>query len=249
MRRSLSTTAQALRKADFFFDAVSPYAYLAFERLHADAHKNIRDRIDLRFRPLVLGAVLQHHGSLGPAEVAPKRSHTYRQVSYIADKLVKVPIHFPARHPFNSLHLQRLAVACSDDPEVGPPASAVKKILHFVWGSGDGLLGDDSDRLKRLVDELKPKRDPNSQEVKDELRNITSDATAKGIFGVPTLSIESGAAGVGPYNFWGLDCLEQGMVKDCLDGDPFFTSEKGGWHIEKKVTLGPVRTAAAGAKK
>lgn len=236
-------------KANFYFDPVSPYAYLAFERLHAAAHKvDVRDKIDIQYRPVVLGAMLQHFGQLGPAEVPPKRDHTYRQVSYVAQK-VDVPINFPAVHPFNSLALLRLAVASgsSENPAFsGPSEEAVRKILRFVWRSGDGLLADDASRLKQLGEALKPSRDPNSQAVKDELRAFTSEACKNGIFGVPTLSIENDTDPSKPaYNFWGLDCLEQGMVRDCLAGHPFFTAENGGWNAATTVKLGVVRNAAA----
>lgn len=248
MRRSLSLSFSAAAAAagkkvsgSFYYDAVSPYAYLAFERLHSDAHKGVLDKAEVSFKPVVLGALLQHFGQLGPAEVAGKRQHTYRQASFVAERVVKVPMSFPALHPFNSLALQRLAVACSTDAATGPSPAVVRKILRFVWrDSKEHERADDGDRLKRLIDELKPSRDPNSAAVKDELRAFTTEACEKGIFGVPTLSFDNGAA-----NFWGLDCLEQGMVSSYLaNNDPFFTFPQGGWHVPSRISLGIVRSSA-----
>lgn len=67
-----------LHTLDFWYDPISPYAYLAFERLpQALAGLSVR----VRHRPLLFAALLKAHGQLGPAEIAGKRDWTYRQVT------------------------------------------------------------------------------------------------------------------------------------------------------------------------
>ena len=66
------------------------------------------------YRPVLFAALLKHHGQLGPAEIAPKRDWTYRQVLWLAHTL-GVELQLPARHPFNPLALLRLALNPADD--------------------------------------------------------------------------------------------------------------------------------------
>ena len=67
-----------------------------------------------RYRPVLFAGLLKHHGQLGPAEIAPKRDWTYRQVLWLAHAH-GIPLQMPAAHPFNPLALLRLALACGQD--------------------------------------------------------------------------------------------------------------------------------------
>lgn len=199
-----------MKTLDFWFDAVSPYAYLAFERL-PQVLEGCSYRV--RYRPLVFGALLSHWGQLGPAEIGPKREWTLRQVHWLAREH-GIPLQMPAQHPFNSLALQRLALACAD-VEALPGRRVVEALLHHVWREG----GDPNDpaRLQALTDALRPARDPRSEAVKAELRAHTDAARDAGVFGVPTLACEGRL-------FWGLDALP--MLRAFLLGDAWFDE---GW--------------------
>ena len=52
-----------MKTITFYLDFVSPYAWLAFERL-PDALEGLSYSVD--YRPVLLGALLQRHGNLGP---------------------------------------------------------------------------------------------------------------------------------------------------------------------------------------
>ena len=111
---------------DWYFDLVSPFAYLALagvERLAA--------RRPVRLRPVVFGAMLQQWGGLGPAEVPPKRRHTYRLCQFLADR-AGVPFCFPPTHPFRSLDALR-GLSTRDEPD---PA-AVRAAFEHIWARGD----------------------------------------------------------------------------------------------------------------
>ncbi len=56
-------------------DFISPYAYLAFERL-PEALKGLSWQVE--YRPVLFAGLLKHHGQLGPAEIPGKRAWTYR---------------------------------------------------------------------------------------------------------------------------------------------------------------------------
>jgi 2-hydroxychromene-2-carboxylate isomerase len=100
--------AGTMRELTFYFDVVSPYAWLAFQKL-PEALRGISYSVN--YKPLLLAGLLKHHGQLGPAEIAGKREWTYRQVLWLAREQ-GVELQLPAQHPFNPLPLLRLAVAC-----------------------------------------------------------------------------------------------------------------------------------------
>jgi 2-hydroxychromene-2-carboxylate isomerase len=111
----------------FYLDFISPYAYLAFEELPKQL-MGISHRVE--YRPILFGAVLNHHGHMGPAEIPGKREWTYRQVVWQA-KQMGVKLDMPLAHPFNPLSLLRLAVACSDDG--APNRYVCETIFRHVW--------------------------------------------------------------------------------------------------------------------
>jgi DSBA-like thioredoxin domain len=100
-----------MKHITFYLDFISPYAYLAFERLPI-ALQGLSYQVT--YKPVLFAALLNHHGQLGPAEIAPKRTWTYRQMLWLAREH-GVPMQAPASHPFNPLALLRLAVACGKD--------------------------------------------------------------------------------------------------------------------------------------
>jgi 2-hydroxychromene-2-carboxylate isomerase len=192
----------------FTFDVVSPYAYLAFERL-PQVLKGVSHEVS--YQPVLLAGLLQHWGQKGPAEIAPKRDWTYRQVMWLAHQL-GVPFQMPAQHPFNPLALLRLGLACSP-AGLTPNRWVCEQLLHHVWRGG-GADAADASRVAALAQRLAPQRDPAAAEVKDELKAATADAAARGLFGVPTVEVDDRL-------FWGLDGLE--MLVAYLSGDPWFS--------------------------
>lgn len=171
------------------FDVVSPFAYLALPGVEALARRH-----PVRFNPVVFGAVLAHWGGLGPAEIGPKRVHTYRLCQFLAGR-AGLPMRFPPRHPFRSLAAQRLATALGADP------AAVRAVFDFVRAEGrdPGEPAELAALCARLGvadhDSLVEARD-----AKAGLRAATDAAIAAGVFGVPTLQI-------GAELFWGTDAL------------------------------------------
>ena len=116
----------------------------------------------------------------------------------------------PTQHPFNPLALLRLALACA--PTGGTPSRRSCELLfEHVWRGGHDA--NDAQRLDALRRSLRLQRDPAGDEVKTELRQATSAAAARGIFGVPTIEVDGRL-------FWGLDALP--MVAACLRGEPWF---------------------------
>lgn len=195
-----------MHEIDFYFDPISPYAWLAFAQL-PESLEGLS--YSVRYRPILFAGLLQHWGQKGPAEIEPKRAWTFRQVHWLADRH-GIPIDTPAAHPFNPIALLRLLLACA--PAGGlPNRLQCETVLRHVWQGG--AAADDPARLQALHQALAPVRDPQGDEVKRELREATQAALAAGLFGVPSL-VSGGRV------FWGFDALP--MLADALRGAPWF---------------------------
>ena len=210
----------AIKHITFYFDVVSPYAWLAFERL-PDALEGLS--YSVAYRPVLLGALLQQQGNPGPAGILPKRDWTYRHVTWLGQHL-GVPLAMPAQHPFNALPLLRQALACSADGNVNRFVAGT--LLRHVWQGGHDALTPE--RLAALATALAPqlKQGQDSAVPKALLRANTDAAAAHGVFGVPAFEVDGKL-------FWGLDSLP--MLRAYLAGDAWFDT---GWDTAASVAQG-----------
>ncbi|MEY2618954.1 MAG: hypothetical protein RL522_1956 [Pseudomonadota bacterium] len=222
-----------MKRITCYLDVISPYAYLAFEHL-PQALQGLSYEVD--YVPVLFAGMLQHHGQLGPAEIAPKREWTYRQVLWAA-RQHGIPMDLPAAHPFNPLGLLRLALACpSDEAQPGARAGRVNRhvcetVFRHVWRGGADAA--DAARLQALAETLQPAHDPASASVKAQLKANTAEAIACGAFGVPTFRVDDTL-------FWGFDALA--MLRAWLEGDAWFQS--GDWEAPKRLPVGISRPGA-----
>jgi 2-hydroxychromene-2-carboxylate isomerase len=207
-----------MKHITFYLDFISPYAYLAFEKL---PEALMGHSYSVTYKPILFAALLKHHGQLGPAEIAPKRDWTYRQVLWLAHTL-GLDMQLPASHPFNPLGLLRLAVACN--PQGQPNRYVCETVFRHAWRGGAEVA--DPVRLQALTEQLAPQRAGNSEEVKAQLKAHTDEAIAKGVFGVPTFEVDGKL-------FWGHDALP--MLQAYLAGDPWFD---GPWQQVASVAQG-----------
>jgi 2-hydroxychromene-2-carboxylate isomerase len=180
----------------FHFDFLSPYAYLAWTRIHDLAARHGQSVEPV---PVVFGALLAAHGTLGPAEVPARRRYLMRDVLRIAHQF-DVPLAPPPAHPFNPLLALRVSSLVL---EAEQKRLLIDRLFTRTWVDGRGIdtreaveeaitsCGFDA---KTLLDEAE------SDATKARLRAQTDTAIAAGIFGVPTMM-------VGDEMFWGCDAL------------------------------------------
>lgn len=180
--------ASALAALRWYFDVVSPFAYLQWQKLRPLLREH-----DIALVPVAFGAVLAAHGHKGPAEIAGKREFTYRHVLWQARRAA-VTLRFPPAHPFNPLAALRLCVAAGDTP------AAVDAVFDWIWTQG--RAGDSVEALAPVIAALGVDIGAiGSDATKAALRANTESALLAGVFGVPTLSI-------GSELFWGNDAHE-----------------------------------------
>jgi 2-hydroxychromene-2-carboxylate isomerase len=185
-----------MRIIDWYFDFVSPFSYLQWERF-----PDLPSGVEARCKPVLLAGLLKHWGTKGPAEIPPKRRFTYRHVLWLA-RHHGIPLRMPPAHPFNPLPALRLAIVLESRPD------AIHEIFRFFWR--DGHSSDNPVAWAALTDKLGVK-DVEEQiafpAVKQELRQNTEDAIHWGVFGVPTFRVDKEL-------FWGFDA--SGMLLDYL---------------------------------
>ena len=208
-----------MKRLVFWFDVVSPFAYLAFEHL-PQALEGCSYEVE--YRPILFAGLLKHWGQKGPAEIEPKRAWTFRHVHWLA-RAHGISIQTPAQHPFNPLALLRLAAAA------GPNRRVVEAVFRHVWRGGTDA--NDADRLAALTADLAPALDPQGDTAKQALRTNTEQALQSGVFGVPTIELDGRL-------FWGFDALP--MLAAALRGDAWFDGPD--WQREGAPRSGVVRS-------
>ena len=195
-----------MRKATWYFDFISPFAYLQFNRLDA-----LPDNLDVTLKPVLFAGLLKNWGQLGPAELPTKRVFVYRYFQWLADRR-GIPFKMPPSHPLQPLHVLRLAIAAGSD------RTSVGTIFQHIYVAGN--QPDDPRSITALAEKLgiddvvTRLGDP---EVKDALKRNTEEAIAAGAFGVPTFVVDGEV-------FWGDDATD--MVIDYLANPDLFKSDE-----------------------
>lgn len=191
----------------FYYDLLSPFAHIAVKRLG-----ELPQDIPVTPRPVLLGAILSHWGQRGPAEIEPKRLHTYRQATHLAGRY-GVTMRFPPRHPFNPLGALRLLAGADAD------IAMVERAFDFVFADGSSV--DTPQDLAALAQRLELPVDLASDDAaKAKLRLNTEEAIAQGVFGVPTFAAKRNGR---TELFWGVDSFD--MLKDWLGDETLFERE------------------------
>jgi 2-hydroxychromene-2-carboxylate isomerase len=172
-------------RAIWYFDFISPFAWIGLHRL-----KEL-PALEIEYRPVLFAGILKHWGQKGPAEMPTKRRYTYRW-SYWWAQSQGIALRYPAGHPFNPIHHLRLALAC------GCRREAVQRIFESIWTTG----ADANAGFAALMENLGVKPEEiEKPDIKDTLRTNTDEAIKRGVFGVPTLEIDGEL-------FWGADSMD-----------------------------------------
>ena len=96
---------------DFYFDFISPYSYLAFNKLKS---LNKDNQININYKPILLGGLHNLGGITAPAFNERKMKNMKNDCELIA---TKNNIHFKwnTKFPINSLYLMRGYLLINDD--------------------------------------------------------------------------------------------------------------------------------------
>jgi len=186
-----------------YFDVGSPASYLAWTQLPDLAR---RHNAELVWKPMLLGGVFQATGNQSPAAIEAKSRYSRMDMQRFARRY-GVTLNQNPYFPVNTLQLMRGAVAFVDTPRFNDYLTAV---FNAMWIDEENMA--DADVVARVLsaagfepgDVVARASNP---EVKERLKEITTEAVERGVFGAPTLF-------VGEEMFFGQDRLW--MVEEAL---------------------------------
>ena len=187
---------------DFYFDIISPYAYIA--------HKKIQKIKDIKFiyKPILLG------GLHNLAEITPPAFNKYKMKNMQNDcelisKKNHIDFSWNLKFPINSLNIMRGYLFVDHDKQY----DYLDIFFNSYWNKNLDLSNEDefSKVLKDLkIDQEKFINGIHDQSIKDKLKELTNEAFKKEVFGAPTFIVNNKI-------FWGQDRLEYAV--DELNGN------------------------------
>ena len=182
---------------EFYFDFMSPFAYLAHRPLCALADRYKREII---YKPIDLPAAKIAAGNTGPSnrEVPVKLRYLLEDINRWAARY-ELPVNFPA-----SLNSTRMNVGTFVAIERNQARQYVDAGFSLGWGEGadigaDATLGMLAERMGWPVSEFL--QTLSAPEENDQFVASNNEAHERGVFGVPTMLI-------GTHMWWGNDRLE-----------------------------------------
>ena len=191
--RSSLRQARRMNALDFYFDYLSPYAFLEIPDLCK------RHNVELRARPVLFAGLLNHWGQRGPAEIPPKGRHAFRECLRYA-LLRDIPLRSPRQHPFRPLTALRVSLG---EVSGADQLRVIRAVFEHGWARG-GDLGDAAEIEAALdaagLDGKALVARAAEHGSKTLLRKETEAAVERGVFGIPTMIVQDEL-------FWGLDQL------------------------------------------
>ena len=184
-------------KIDFYFDFISPYTFLAHKKII-----KLNKRNNFNYKPILLGGLHNLGGITAPAFNERKMKNMKNDCEIIAQKN-EIDFVWNANFPINSLYLMRGFIFISDDQK----DRFIDICFDYYWEKNKDI--SKKDVIKMILDECNIDENLfsdgiNNQKIKDELKQLTSDAFAKDVFGAPTFVINNKL-------FWGQDRLDYAL--------------------------------------
>ena len=178
---------------DFYFDIISPYAYIAHKKILK--HKNII----FNYKPIYLGGLHKLAGIDSPAFNKYKLRNNINDCNLVSEKN-KIKFKWNSNFPINSLNIMRGYLCVGEDKQ----NEYLNTFFNAYWKDNQDL--SNIENITKLLSNIKIDSDKffesiKEQSIKDKLKNLTSEAFQKEIFGAPTFITNNKI-------FWGQDRLE-----------------------------------------
>ena len=187
------------KSIEFYFDFISPYAFLAYKRLKS---LNKDEKVNIIYKPILLGGLHKLGGITPPAFNERKLKNMKNDCELVAQKN-KINFKWNSKFPINTLYLMRGYLVVDD--------SLKEKFFDICF---DAYWKDNIDiSNEKDVDIILEKTGLNKEEffeniqsitIKDELKKLTNNAFKKDIFGAPTFVVNNKI-------FWGQDRLDYAL--------------------------------------
>ncbi|GAA6151600.1 2-hydroxychromene-2-carboxylate isomerase [Pseudoteredinibacter isoporae] len=171
--------------AIFYFDYISPYAYIGWQKLPELAQKT---GLHIEPVPVLFAGLLRAYGQIGPAEHPAKQKWMQKNIARKCEEM-GITIRAPQFHPFNPLLGLRIAAQESDTQQ---RYAIIDALMKAVWQE-QKHISEEQDVFTALdeagLDAPALIKQGLEKSASEQLKQNTADAIAKGAFGVPTIVI------------------------------------------------------------
>jgi 2-hydroxychromene-2-carboxylate isomerase len=183
------------KNVDFYFDIISPYAYLAYKQITSIDKK----KIQFNYKPILLGGLHKLAGITAPAFNEFKMKNMKNDCNLIASKK-NIKFNWNDKFPINSLKIMRGYLAVKEEIK----DIYLETFFNAYWKNNIDL--ENIDNIKNLlniidIDTNKFFKDLDQPGIKDKLKEVTNLAFQKEVFGAPTFIVNNKL-------FWGQDRLD-----------------------------------------
>ena len=187
------------KSIDFYFDFISPYSYLAYQKLKTLNKDNF---FKIVYKPILLGGLHNLGGITAPAFNVRKMKNMKDDCKLIADKN-KIQFQWNENFPINSLYLMRGYLVINENLK----KKFFEVCFDYYWKENIDI-SNEKNVIEILdtcsINKINFFKDIENNKVKDELKKLTNLAFEKDIFGAPTFIVNNKI-------FWGQDRLEYAL--------------------------------------
>ena len=181
---------------DFYFDIISPYAYIAYKKILKI------NNVSFKLKPILLGGLHNLAGITAPAFNKYKMKNMQNDCELVAKKN-NINFKWNSGFPINSLSIMRGYLCVNDNKK----EEYLNSFFEAYWKEDLDLSNEEN--IKILLKKLKINENDffnsvNNQDIKDKLKELTQEAFEKEIFGAPTFIVNNKI-------FWGQDRLEYAL--------------------------------------
>ena len=181
---------------DFYFDIISPYAYIAYKKILKI------NNTKFNFKPILLGGLHNLVEITAPAFNKFKLKNMKNDCELISKKN-KINFIWNSKFPINSLYIMRGYLVVKENKK----KEYLEIFFNAYWRDNIDLSIEEN--IIQLVENLNINhkeffRDIAQKKIKDELKFLTDQAFKKEIFGAPTFAVNNKI-------FWGQDRLEYAL--------------------------------------
>jgi len=181
---------------DFYFDIISPYSYIAHKKIQKIKENK---KVIFNYKPILLGGLHNLAGISAPAFNKYKMKNMQNDCELVSKKN-DISFIWNSKFPINSLSIMRGYLSVNDNQK-----DKYLNVFFDAYWKDNLNLSSEKEFLKLLENlEIDSKiffEKIKQQSTKDELKELTSDAFKKEVFGAPTFIVNNKI-------FWGQDRLE-----------------------------------------
>ena len=193
------------KSIDFYFDIISPYAYLAYKQIIS---LNKERKIQFNYKPILLGGLHKLAEITAPAFNEFKLKNMKNDCNLVALKK-NIEFLWNDKFPINSIKIMRGYLSIDEEIK----EIYLETFFNAYWK--DNIDFNNTESFKKLLktinlDSDKFFKDIEKNEIKEKLKEITDLAFKKEVFGAPTFIVNGKL-------FWGQDRLEY-AIEECETG-------------------------------